>query len=197
MDALHQSQNNGTGGSHGIPSASLNDSQQNINTQPYGYAGNSTAVADDFSTYFPDNSSAFPNTWESEALVDPRLQTNNHAFSPQPSTAWHQAPLQSSDLQAPIQGLQPQTYNHVLPPTQELYGYPTYPPQQYHPSYPTPGYDSRLTYPNDAMISHPSYGNHGPLEFERTDLQGQTISPSALQSFPYAHDIGSENHVRG
>ncbi|MCJ1282706.1 hypothetical protein MMC26_002031 [Xylographa opegraphella] len=146
----------------------------------YNYPPN--APNDAFHNYFNNNpASSFNAPWGSEA-IDPRIQRN--AFA-QTSPAWHHTALNAQgSLQTPHYGLPASGYDNAFARPQDAYSYAGYHNQQ-PLSFANNDYDPALTYGTGALLDDAAFVDHGSHSYGNSDVQEQTISPSALQSFAY------------
>ena len=152
---------------------------------------------DQFSTYFNDdsNSTSFNPSWDPSAIIDPRLQENGFGHS---SNSWLQNSLQTTNsLQQSEQGLPSNDYVNGATRNNSVYGFSGFGGSQY-PSFAANSYDQNLAFGTNSLLSNnfvdsinPTYGN--------SNLQGETISPSALQSYPNGYGPlpdGAQDDVR-
>ena len=142
-----------------------------------------TSQNDDYHTFFNHNvNPSFSAPWGAEAIIDPRIQSNGFA---QPSAAWHQNTLNApTALQAPTYGLQSNYSNAFARPQDAYSSFSSFNPQQPN-SFTNPNFDPALAYGSDALLNDNAFGDHESHHYGRSSVQGQTISPSALQSFSY------------
>ncbi|MCJ1475153.1 hypothetical protein MMC13_003813 [Lambiella insularis] len=137
--------------------------------------------------YFNNNAaSSFASPWAAEAVIDPRIQSNVFAQTP---SAWqpnnHSAPNTST------YGLQSTSYNNAYSRPQDPYTYPDFHHQQ-PLSFADSSYDPTLGY-TDPLLDADGFGDHDTRGYARSSVQGQTISPSALQSYPYPQFAGTSD----
>ena len=147
----------------------------------YNYPNN--PQNDAFNSYFNNNAaSSFNPPWGTEA-IDPRIQPNGFA---QTTPAWHHTTLDAQGpLQTPHYGLQPSNYDNAYSRPQDAYPYSGYHNQQPLSFANNNNYDPSLTYGNSTLLDDAAFVDHGTHDYGNSDVQGQTISPSALQSFAY------------
>ena len=158
----------------------------------YNYSNHSQNDA--FNSYFNNNaSSSFNAPWGTEA-IDPRIQPNGFA---QTSPAWHHTALNGQgQLQTPNYGLQSSSYTNAYSRPQDAYPFSGYHNQQ-PLTFTNNTYDPALTYGNDPLLDDVAFADHRSHGYGNTDVQGQTISPSALQSFAYPQFPGASDDQVG
>ena len=158
--------------------------QNLVDGDGYGYNN----VPNDFNNFFNnDPNPAFNASWDAQALVDPQIQTSNYPPGPE---SWPSNPLNSANT------LNPSTY--AFPPSRD-YGqaYSTNPPAFRYASFDAPPshaysnshFDPRLApygHGHDPILT-PGYDINRSQAYGGSNLQGQTISPQALQSYPNAY----------
>ncbi|MCJ1437640.1 hypothetical protein MMC27_007027 [Xylographa pallens] len=154
----------------------------------YNYPNN--PQNDAFNSYFNNNAaSSFNAPWGAEA-IDPRMQPNGFA---QTSPTWHHTALNGQGpLQTPHYGLQSSSYDNAYQRPQDAYPYSGYHNQQ-PLSFANNNYDPALTYGTGALLDDAAFVDHGSHSYGTSDVQGQTISPSALQSFAYPQFSGASD----
>ena len=151
----------------------------------------------DFSAYIRDDGSGGYNpNWDNSHIPGPQTQPNG--FGQQQQSSWdpHHQSVPNS-LNSAGHGFISADYVNPFSQASNGYTYPSYHGNQYQ-GYPGVSYPHNLglgagQYFNDAAFTPPndqSFGNHAAQE--------QTISPSALQSYPNAFQAVSqkENQVR-
>ena len=163
-----------------------NHNPQSIGPAPFHYPNNGGNQHDDsFSTFFNvDGTSGFDSTWaEPSTIIDPRLQTNGYTPSPGP---WHQNPLHpTNSLQNAGPDLVANEYANAFAQNPNIFTYSGYNASQFQ-TYGTNSFDPTLSYANGPMLGTPNFQDpnsqaYGP---STASAQGQTISPSALQTYP-------------
>ncbi|MCJ1397186.1 hypothetical protein MMC11_000378 [Xylographa trunciseda] len=184
MDSLpHQTQGQQQTQHQGQPTSDVD-----LGAGSYNYPNN--PQNDVFNSYFNHNAaSSFHAPWGTEA-IDPRIQPNGFA---QTSSAWHHTALNGQGpLQTPNYGLQASNYNNAYTRPQDAYSYSGYHNQE-PLSFTDNNYDPALGYGADALLGDAAFVDHGSHGYSNADVQGQTISPSALQSFAYPQFTGASD----
>ena len=162
----------------------------NVELAAGSYNYPNTSQHDAFNSYFNNNAaSSFNAPWGAGA-IDPRMQPNGFA---QTSPAWHHTALNAQGpLQTPQYGLQSSSYDNAYTRPQDAYPYAGYHNQQ-PLSFANNNYDPALTYGTGALLDDAAFVDHGSHSYGTSDVQGQTISPSALQSFTYPQFSGASD----
>ena len=164
--------------SHGHAARQQSHEQNNI-SPGYGYS------EEDFTPFFnPDPNGAFNNAWD-PTLVEPAVQSNGCT---QQAQSWnHQTsqPLQSSG------------YAGSFSTAQNFTNYGDYTNSPY-PTLPSTTFETSLPYAGDTVLRQQTYANPPDSGFFNGNslVQGQTVAPSALQSYPNAFDRFSPNSDR-
>ena len=172
MDSLSQNQ-----------SHSGQQDPQNIDNGG-GYPFNNTSN-DAFTSFFnQDPNSSFNASWDPEVLAQPRIQTNGYV---QANDAWHQAPLNAANnsLRAPNYDYQSNDYHDAFARNPPAFRFASFDANPTH-NFSNPSYDPALSYNTDNLLDHSGYEIPRPQEYGVSGVQGQTISPQALQSYPTA-----------
>ena len=163
------------------------NNQGSINPSTYAqFQTQSSAPSnDEFSTFFnvPGDdgpSQSFNQPWDSTSIIDPRLQ--QHGFA-QHSNTWNQSPLHSAgQMGNQGQGLNsgdyPNAFNQPPNPYYAGYHHAQYPPFQ------GSSFNPSMSYGPGSLLSPHGYAGVNAPTFGNQTLSGQTISPSALQSYP-------------
>ena len=171
MDSLPQSQNH-----------SAQQDGQNLDNGG-GYTFHNTSN-DAFNSFFNnDPNSSFNASWDPEVLAQPRIQTNNYVGN----DAWHQGPhnTASNALRTPNYDYQPNDYNEAFARNPSAFRYTTFDANPNH-NFSNPAFDPALSYSTDSILNHSGYNIPRHQQYGGSSVQGQTISPQALQSYPTA-----------
>ena len=146
------------------------DAQNLDGNGPYAFNNGSN---DAFNSFFnADATTSFSNSWDTEVLNDPPIQTNN--FAPG-NDAWHHpnALGPTNTLHNPSFGVS-RDYSNPYVRNPSAFRYSNFDNPSGH-SFGSSAFDPAL-YTNDSYEIDRSQG---------FATQGQTISPQALQSYPY------------
>ena len=158
-------------GQHRQAQGPRNDNDDNAAGGSFNF--NAHPQQDDYTSFFNNDGNPSSYAWDPSAVIDPRIQPNG--FSQTPST-WHQNSLNApSSHRTPSYGLHSPNYAN---------SYSTYAGYQPQHRYPAQSYDSPLNYGNPTLLDGATFDEHVPQEYERPNGASQTVSPSALQSFP-------------
>jgi hypothetical protein len=153
---------------------------QHANNQSFNQYTN-IASNDDFNTFFNVPGDDAPNqnfthTWESN-IIDPNLQ---HAAFDRQSSQWPPNPIQNNSMSNQGQGIgsteYPNTYSH----SQNPYDFAGHHNGQYQPF--SNSFNPGLSY-GGPLIGNYNFSNINPQQYAQ--VHGQTIAPSALQSYPF------------
>ena len=194
MDSIQrQGQNNPNHGQrrdpHGIIHQQVHASQaqdaQNISHPGYQFPSSSSVPhEDDFNAYFNDDGGTGfnPATWDPAPIIDPRLQQNGFT---QPSSSWDQSSHHASHpVHTPIQAMQSNDFSNAFNRNPNVYnGFQGYGAPQYSP-YTNSPYHQPLSYGPNTFMNPATFAQSSDHGFGVPNAQAQTISPSALQSFP-------------
>ena len=147
------------------------------------------APNDEFNTFFnvPGDDGAnqsFNTSWDTSSIIDPRLQQQSFG---QHANAWNQSPLSGiNHTPNSGQGLVSTEYQNAFAQNNNSY-FPGYQSQFTH--YQGGTFSPGIGYGSGSMLNNHNYPGINPQSFGNQTLSGQTIAPSALQSYPnlYGH----------
>ncbi|MCJ1326469.1 hypothetical protein MMC10_003133 [Thelotrema lepadinum] len=171
---------------HQQPQEHLNNSGS-VNSPAYPQFSNQSnnAPGDEFSTFFnvPGDDGpgqSFNASWDPSSIIDPRLQQQSFA---QHTNTWNQPSLpNTSHLGNHGQGLNSTDFQNAFATNSSPYFSPGYNNSQYQPYQGGPF--NPISYGSGPLLGNPSYPGANGQSFGNHALQGQTIAPSALQSYP-------------
>ena len=146
------------------------------------------AQNDTFNSFFnPDSNPSYTTPWDPDVLVDPQIQSSGFG---QANDAWHQNPLNATTtLPTSNYAVQPREYNHPYARNPPAFRYASFDNHPSH-SFTTPSFDPSLPYDAEPFSSNSGYDIPIPIPrgsgYGASSVQGQTISPQALQAYPNA-----------
>ena len=168
-----------------------------VNSPAYPQFANQSnnASSDEFNTFFnvPNDDGpgqSFNTSWDSSSIIDPRLQQQSFA---QHTNSWNQPSIQNtSHLGNHGQGLNSAEFRNAFTTNSSPYftsGYHNAPYQQFQG-----GAFNPIGYGSGSLLGNHSYPGVNGQSFGNQAIQGQTIAPSALQSYPTPFGNSEKNY---
>ena len=158
----------------------------------FQYSNSNQSSDVDFNAYIRDDgNNGYHSNWQASHNAMDQIQPNSFAQHPQASWDSHHNAAPNS-LHSSTNGFISDDYVNTFSQASTGYGFNGYNSNQYQ-GYPSVPYNQPMGFGTGQFFSNATFPNPSSPDFGGQTSQDQTISPSALQSFPGNYQ--SQNHV--